>query len=212
MKRTIYFSVCMAALVLMTACKKQSELTVQNVSSLNIVNACVGEPAVFINFTHSPIDYSQDQSMISYQSFLGFGKPSGTIPLTIVTTDDTLHPVIQTSLTLARAGIYSYYLIGQPGNLSTLLLSDTIPAYSDSSSGVRFINLSPDSQPLTMNLQGSSPGQNEFANLSYKQISSFRNYAATGIHSNGYNFEIRDASSGNLFTTFTWNPKVFFCN
>jgi hypothetical protein len=102
-------------------------------------------------------------------------------------------------------------VIGMEPNLSTVLLEDKIPLYQDSTSGVRFINLSPNSQPITVNIQGSTLSR--FGTLSYKQISDFKPFTTKGQNlSNGYIFEVRDAQSGSLLTMFTWTPKVFFCN
>jgi hypothetical protein len=80
--------------------------------------------------------------------------------------------------------------------------------YSDSISGVRFINLSQGSKPISINLQGNLPAQAEISGLAYKQVSVFKTYPDTnGISS--YNFEIRDQASGNLLTTFSWNFTLF---
>lgn len=209
MKKQLLFLI--PVFLLYFSCKKDSVKTF-NTSSLNIVNASINEPNVLVNLSSGPIIYSIDQSNISFGSYLEFGNPAGNLPVTLVAATDTIHPIYQNTLNLPTGSIHSLYLIGQAPNISTLLLQDQIPAYKDSTSGVRFINLLPDSQPVTINLQGNPASQTEFTSLAYKQISSFKGYSCKSAYSGSYTFEVRDAATSNLLATFTWNFKPFFCN
>ena len=199
--------------LLACGCKKELPKT-YNVSSLTIVNATIGSNSVDVNFTTSPIPFYQNNGVISYGSSAEYSNPSGNIPLIIYSSQDTVHALYSNTLKLNTASIYSLYLAGQESNVETLLVEDKIPAFADSTAGVRFINLSLDSKPVTVNLQGNPPSQVEFSGaLSYKQITPFKSYSDNSVYqASGYTFEIRDAATGNLLTTYTWNIKPFSCN
>jgi hypothetical protein len=215
MKSASHIIIILLTLSFLSSCKKDS-INEPTLSSLNIINASQDVPALSVNFTFNPIAYSKwlgpNQSPFIYGSNLQFGNPSGNLPLELISLQDTLHSFYKSTLNLKAGGVYSLYIIGQ-NQPETMFLEDHIPAYQDSTSGVRFINLSPDSQPVTINLVGNSSNQTEFTSLAYKQISNFKAYPAkSDFIANGYAFEVRDAATGNLLTTFTWYIKPFFCN
>ena len=185
------------------SCKKNTTAP-PNDSSLNIINAAANIPSVVVNFSDAAIPFYQNQAFINYSSSLEYGFPSGVTPIVIVSSSDTAKPVFQGNLTLASGGIYSLYLIGQSIRPDTLLMEDHIVNYTPDLAGVRFINLSPDSGPVSVNIQGNATTQTEFNSLAYKQISDFKTYDA-GVQYGNYTFEVRDQASGNLLTTFTWN-------
>jgi hypothetical protein len=210
-----YFTLCISMSLFILSCKKDTG-SFPAASALNVINASEVAPALTVNFTFSPVPFSQwlgpNQSPFTYGSSLEFGNLSGNLPLELIASTDTVHPFYKNTVNFPAGSTHSLYLIGNGSQPETMLLQDQIPSYQDSTSGVRFINLSPDSQPITVNLQGDLPSQTEFPALAYKQISSFKAYSAKSTNSSGYTFEIRDAISGSLLTTFTWNFKIFFCN
>lgn len=206
----IIFTFVISAII--SSCKKDSS-NISTASALNVINASQSSPAVSVNFTLNPINFSLYQVPISYGSSAEFGNPSGSLPLVLISSADTLKPIYKNTLNFPAGSIHSLYIIGNANQPEMMLSEDKIPSYQDSTSGVRFINLAPDSQPITINLQGNPPTQTEFPSVAYKQISDFKGYSAKSAFSaNGYTFEIRDAATSNLLTTFTWNFKPFFCN
>jgi hypothetical protein len=91
-------------------------------------------------------------------------------------------------------------------------MQDHIPSHTDSSAGLRFIDLSPGSAAFSINLAGNSPSQTEFSNLGYKQISAFKSYPANSSIGGSYNFEIRTQENDSLITTFSWTYTLHRCH
>ena len=185
-------------------------------AALTIVNASAGNPKIIASASDTMVPYYRNQAAISYKSFSESGYSAQKTPLIIVGSADTTVTLFRGNLDLKGGGIYSFFITGQVKAVDTLFIQDNIPSYQDSVAGIRFINLSPGSQPISINLKGNSSTQTEFSSLSYKQPSSFKTYSAT----NGltkYNFEIRDQSSGNLLISYAWplvlrkNQTIIIC-
>jgi len=178
------------------------------VASLNIVNATIDAPNLALNFSPTGFLYAQNQTFIPDGSNLELGVTSGVNVVNLISSVDTTHTMYHGTLNLASGNVYSLYVAGQAPNYQTVFMQDNIPIYPDSSAGVRFINLSPDSPPLHISLQGSSG--DVFSALAYKNITAFEKYTATSniVNNGGYNFNVTDAS-GNVLTTFNWVPMVF---
>ena len=216
MKKIIYIIIFCLVAGLLGACHKEPVKTYGN-ASLNVVNASQSVPgmAVFFNGIKSYFSVwvgPNYNGPITYGGFDEFGQPAGNSTVELVSSLDTTHSFYKKTLNFSAGSIHSLYIIGRDAP-ETLLLEDHIPSYQDSTSGVRFINLSPDSKPVTINLQGNDATNTEFSSLAYKQISAFKGYSAKlPFLYNGYTFEVRDAASGDLLTTFTWTLKPFFCN
>ena len=70
----------------------------------------------------------------------------------------------------------------------------------DSSIYLRFVNLSPNSTPVKINIRSNSI--NEVADLGYKGVSDFKKYKALGATPN-YIFEVRDVTSNAVLATYT---------
>ncbi len=73
------------------------------------------------------------------------------------------------SLTVDNNTNYSLFLTGaSPAAIESVLIKETYPrAYADSVCGVRFINLSPGSNPISVNIKGNINGS-EVTSLAYK--------------------------------------------
>ena len=199
-KNIILFLVTIPGFIL--SCKKDNTVPID--SSLDIINAAANIPSVVVNFSEAAIPFYQNQAFVYYSSSLEYGFPSGVTPIVIVSSSDTTKPIFQGNLNLAAGGIYSLYLIGQSQKPDTFLMEDNIVNYTPDLAGVRFINLSPDSGPISVNIQGNAATQTEFNSLAYKQISDFKTYDASVQYGN-YTFEVRDQATGILLTTFAWN-------
>lgn len=205
---TYLFFVILVALI--AACNKNQTPTLP-IASVNVINAAVDLPQVSVNFTNTPVTYSQQHLVASYGSSVEYGTPAIQTPVLFFSSLDTTKAFYSGSLNLKDLGIYSLFVTGQVPHTDTLLLQDHIPVYQDSVAGVRFINLSPDSQPVSINLAGNYPGNADFQNLAYRKVTAFKSYPATSNISS-YNFEVRDAATGTLLTTFTWNLFRFRCH
>lgn len=196
-----------------TACKKDTP-AVTPLSTLNFVNATVNLGVVKANFTNTTTKggsyqfYSQITTSVGYGANVIFPVLSdvGT-PLTIAPVADTTMPAYSGSLNLANGGSYSLYLAGSVGSVDAILLRDTLPHYSDSVCGVRFINLSYNSNPIIA-VQTISPATIDFSSLSYKQISEFKTYAA-GVVNTSYSFQVRDAGTDSVLGAYTLTTPYF---
>jgi hypothetical protein len=202
--------------VLAFSCTKQLNNDTQSpVSAFTVVNAVIGSNPLITDLTgaDSVAAYLTTTAQIGYSSFFEYSIQSGNVPLTVYQTTDTLNPVFKTglknsALNLESSKIYSLFLSGQIGTqnlVDTLLTQDNPPFHpaTDSTVGIRFVNVSPGSSPISVNIQG-NPNASEVPTLSYRTITGFKNYPAT-ISVTQYTFEIRDAASGNLLTTYTYN-------
>jgi hypothetical protein len=207
MDKIRYFLSLIVFFVIVQSCQKSG--TPSGAAALNIIDAGINLPTLYISFSDTAGNYYLNQAQISYGSSVEYGNPAGILPLTLVAVNDTIKPVWESTLNLKVGGIYSLYLSGQGGVPDTLFLRDTIPTYTDSSVGARFINLSSGGGPISVNLQGNYPNQNEFSNLSYQQVTPFKTYSGLSSVGGAYNFEIRDQASGYLVYTFQWNFTIF---
>jgi hypothetical protein len=106
---------------------------------------------------------------------------------------DSLRPYfVQNKFITQDREVYSLFLCGDTLSQDGILIKENIPYRTDSTAGIRFINLSPNSTPLSITLS-TSPTVNEVSNLAYKQYTEFRSYP--GLYNSTYTFQIRDAST-----------------
>ena len=95
-----------------------------------------------------------------------------------------------------------------PSAIDNVLIQENYTrTYADSVFGVRFINLAPGSNPISVDIQGNANGT-EAASLAYKAYSGFNKHPATAAIIS-YTFEFRDAASGKLLASYTLNTPYF---
>jgi hypothetical protein len=191
------------------SCKKQNTPT--GVASLTMINAVVGSsPYLVPNFGgDGPITWYSTALKLIYDTATTTnqtGAYSGMQKLAIYRYPDTsAHstPLFNLTLNLPAGSTHTLFLTGTVTSPDTLFTTDTLPYYpaSDSSLGVRFVNLSQGSAPISVNVKGLANGS-EVGSLSYKSITGFKKYPATSNVSS-YVFEIRDVASGNLIISYT---------
>ncbi|TDX01827.1 DUF4397 domain-containing protein [Dinghuibacter silviterrae] len=187
--------------------------------SINVFNAIPGSaPIIPVFGTFEPLKWFSSATRVYYGNVYLFSPVGGSNDLYIVQNTDTIlsnskGPLFSGSLNLQGGSIYSFFLSGDTVNTDTVLVQDKIPIYSDSSVGVRFINLVSGSLPMSVNIHGNVPADTEFYGLAYKSVSMFKKYSASSLVPGGYyKFEIRDEQSGTLLTTFSWSFTRFKCN
>jgi hypothetical protein len=184
------------------ACHKSSAVVISP-ASLNIINAIpTSQPIIPILGTTGPIEYFGNAQTVYYGNAQLYSPISGPNSLYIIQSTDTteINPKLDMfsgTLNLSSGGIYSFFLAGDTSSVDTFFIKDNIPVYSDSSAGVRFINLAPASGPMSINLEGNPVTQMEFSNLGYKQISAFKAYSANNSAPGSYTFVIHDEVSGD---------------
>jgi hypothetical protein len=194
-------SIVIIATILSLSCSKKSGLDANSVASFNFVNAVEGSSSAVVAFSNSDITYAA-WGENTYGTSNVFSPVAGKVPLTLAEITDTTQPFFQGTLTLNAGSIYSFFISGDTTATDTLFTQDIIPHYpqTDSVMGIRFVNLSADSNPISINLEGSSNGS-EFGSLSYKGITGFKQYVNNSATID-YLFVVRDAATGDSLTQF----------
>jgi hypothetical protein len=104
-------------------------------------------------------------------------------------------------LNFKAGSLYSLFITGaDTTSPDFLFVQDVLPVIKDSAVGIRFVNLSTGSNPMSINLEGSSIGS-EVSNLAYKGITSFQQYVNNSTTVD-YFFVVRDAATGDSLTQF----------
>lgn len=195
MKQISLTTLLLAALIF-TACKKDkietaklTSLTVGNFK-INGKQTRLGSNATNINNLNTN---GTQMAVIAGENNLYFW-PVG----------DSLNPYFtQTKFASADREVYSVFLCGdtltQRGE--AVVIKENIPYRTDSTAGIRFINLSPNSTPLNITLSTSTT-VNEVSDLAYKQYTDYKSYP--GLYNSAYTFQVRAANNpGTVLTTFS---------
>jgi hypothetical protein len=202
-------------LLFLLSCSKQQQPP--GTSSLTIVNGVVATQILIPDFNGAtPLTWFGSANQLAYATFYNTSSSksnqlnsySGLQHLALYNSTDTLpksHPIFDLKLNLAVDSIYSLFLTGTLSSPDTLFIRETIPyhAPSDSAAWIRFINLSPGSAPISVNIQGQAYGS-QVSSLSYKGVTGFISYPATAGNSS-YTFEFRDAVSGTFLASYQAN-------
>lgn len=197
--------------LLFTGCRKQ-KATLPLGASLSIINAIADANYLYVSLAGTiPIQYylySKQLPYNTYNTYNGANRltcPAGEQELAFYRASDTSNPekpLIALNLPLGSNHIYTLFLTGTSAAPDTVFTEDLMPSYgiSDSVTGLRFINLSPGSNPITVNIAGMD-NESEISDLPYKSYTVFKRYPA---HSkiNDYTFEFRDKATGNLLATY----------
>jgi hypothetical protein len=206
LKYTLYL-----VLLLMIASCRKTDITAPGTASLTVINAAVGTNSLVVNFggTDPLSNYYVNARQLYYNVFqqeCQFNAYSGVQKLGLYNYPDTLPkspPFVNLTLDLPVGSVNSLFVTGTADMPDTLFTRDHPPYHSpsDSTMGIRFVNLSAGSLPVSINLEGQA-GVHEISRLAYKEISAFKMYPARpGVAS--YTFEFRDMATGALLATYT---------
>ncbi len=177
--------------------------------SLTIINALpTSLPVIPVINTSSPISYFNNAFNIGYGNFSEYSPPGGEDTVYIVQDNvDTLDIgskspklLVYDIFNVPPGFSFSLYLTGADTNSPDYLFTrDTLLYHSpsDSSFGIRFVNLSAGSNAISIKLKGDSAGS-QVSSLPYKGITSFVVFPANSQSLATYSFEFRDAKSGML--------------
>lgn len=200
--------------VCLLSCKKD-KIVVGNVSAVTIINSVVGANPIVVDFLGvAPVStYYNTANQINYGSFYEYSLSNDDPLLTIYQITDTTHTVFKHRINIQPSKIYSLFLTGLSAeNSDTLFVKDNLPhhALADSTIGIRFVNLSPGSNPVSVDIQG-NPSGSEVASLAYKSLTDFKIYSTKGSI-NQYTFEFRDVATINLLASYTINGVNYGAN
>jgi len=208
MKKKLLIIISLVSLLGFLACHK-GENDLAPLSSLTVVNANSGIGNMQVKYWNGPVLWhNYNNSNVAYGGNTLFTLPPGNQSMMVVSSTDTLHPVFDGNITTLANGVYTLFLSGQSTTTDTLLIKESYPFHAilDSSCGVRFINLSPNSHPLNIRLTGSADPA--FGPLIYRQLTGFKNYPAKKVNSS-YSFDIRDAVTDTLVTSYALSTPYF---
>lgn len=178
------------AVFLLGGCRKENPGT--QLASVNVTNAILNGPSV---------KYGSNPALVSNNNFAQFKILAGASSLYLYASGDSTHPYVNQTLEMERGAMYSVFLGGSATAVESVVVRDTLPLRTDSSAGVRFVNLSPNSGSVNITLS-TTTGINEVSNLGYKQITSFKTYPA--LAANGtYVFQVRKSSDNSIITTYS---------
>lgn len=212
MKNKYWIYLPVIGLLLMFSCKKETRKP-NGSSSLVIVNGMAGSSLLFTNFDiATPQHFNPFPQFVGYKSYVEIGSHYGNVPLALTDYQDTTKIAYKLTLDLPVNTMHSLFLTGTLAAPESFVTTDLPPYHSitDSVAGVRFVNLSPGSSPLSINIQGKA-NASEMSNLAFKKVSDFKTYPATSTISD-YVFEIRDEATGNLLTTYDYGDLARFNN
>jgi hypothetical protein len=186
------------------SCSKQS--TPPGTAALTIINAVPNStPSLVTNFGGTdPIVWYNSALKLTYATVTVNSQTSaysGEQPLAIYRFPDTAAhstPLYDLVLDLQPGAMHTLFLTGTLAAPDTMFTTDYPPYHNtvDSTIGIRFVNLSAGSNPISVNLIGNANGS-EVSSLPYKGITDFKNYSTTSKIS-AYKFELRDAGTGAL--------------
>jgi hypothetical protein len=215
MQQVIYRIMLIVLIILLLACQKTNMApAVPAVAAITIVNAIpntINNVIPVINTTQT-IMWFNNAFNIGYGGFYEYSPYGGndTVYVVQANTDDTLNigqkkpgQMFYNVLPLHPGNIYSLFLCGSDTTSPDFLFTtDTLPFHSslDSVMGIRFVNLSTGSNPISINLEG-NPNGSEVPSLAYKGITGFKTYA-NNSSTVDYMFVIRDAITGDSLTQF----------
>ncbi|WP_127131080.1 DUF4397 domain-containing protein [Pseudoflavitalea rhizosphaerae] len=187
------------------------DIDVPGASSLAVINCVVGSRPLVTNFNGSGkhIAYLQANRMAyhSYQTNNNlFGSYTGMQKLALFQYPDTLEkdqPLLDLRLHLPPGSINTLFLTGTVDEPDTLFRTEEIPYIpsGDSIMRIRFVNLSPGSEPFSVNLAGNPPGSLA-AGISYRSMNGYTSLPVS-VNLPEYIFELRDAATGVLIATYT---------
>lgn len=208
-----YFSISLVFIIVMYAAvsctkDKAGPAVGPGVTSLTIANAIPNSSPIIANINNQ-LPYYKGQPGVSFGNYLLYRFTGGPTGISLRQSTDTSVSLTNFSnLDLSNNTLHSLFVSGTASSPDSLLVEDILPYHggghgiTDSAAGIRFVNLSGGSSPISINLDGAANGS-EVSNLGYREITDFRDYPATAAISN-YVFEFRDAVTGNLLATYTF--------
>jgi len=188
-------------------------------ANVAVVNAIASrDGTIKINFTGHKLIYA-DAMALAYDyndgkyanGILNFGLPINTPHSLILALEkDTVKPFFDQTLIFASSDSYTLFVTGTSEAPKPILVKDSLPILADSTTGLRFVNLSPDAGEISINLKGEKIGS-EVGRLPYGFITHFKTYPARTANST-LTFEFRDKVTGDLLTAYFYNNNAWSRN
>lgn len=204
---------CVFFLVFVAACSKDNP---RGTATLLMFNAVIGSDTLVTSFKGTtPVSWYKTANKLVYGKVINtafanmngqFKSYSGDQSIALYNNNDTTpesKPVFDLNLNLPVSSMNSLFLTGTLTDPDFLFTRDNLPYHqsTDSSMGIRMVNLCPGNMKISVNLAGQANGS-EANSLGYKEITEFKNYpVVAGV--NEYRYEFRDAANGDVKATYT---------
>ncbi len=180
-------------------------------SSINIINAVVDLPSIKVNPSGQMVSYTKITDIVNFSASKMYFADIGRHEIVAVSNIDTTKIVFKQTYDF-QPGFYTAYLTGHAPNIDTMFRKEidmpfiktdvVIPNTSDNVTFMRFVNLSPNSPALKINIKNSII--NEVDNFSYKGISAWKPYDNKLTGTTNYIFEVRNATTNAILLTYTF--------
>lgn len=208
MKKTIIAPILALTLLAgLSSCKKDKSSPSN--ASLNMINCMVDTKYIISDFgIDRSFRYLWETKFATYAEhnfYAQLSLPVGSHPVTIYNYPDTLSKdaALKTITIEAKAAdMLSLFFVGDKAHPDTMLIREEFPAhvYGDSSFSVRFLNLSPGSSPVRVEVDGMP--QTLVSNLAYKARSGWNTFSAKA-DAGVYVIRFKDQVSGNEIASYT---------
>lgn len=191
MKLSINIIAVFILTIIISSCKKKDPNSLIDVSGLSIVNA---SPSA------ENLDVYVDNTKVTQMGTFTFGSKidylnaySGSRRMTITRKDSSI-PLKSELFILEPQFGYTLFIIDKLSDIKFMLLPDNLTKPVKGKASVRFANLSPDSEPLTLSVEGDPA---IITNIAFKNYSDAMPVDA----GDKITFNVREHSTGNLILT-----------
>jgi hypothetical protein len=180
------------------ACKK-SVITPEPLAAVNVTNVVVGGAA---------LNYNTTTMTVNNNNYTQLTMIAGSSMLDLYPAASPKSPYYNQTIQTVAGDNYSLFLSGaSSASIDAILVKESYSNYADSVCGVRFINLSPNSNPVSVNVTGQANGST-VTSLAYKEYSGFIKLPAATANPT-YAFQIRDVGTGNVLASYTLTSPLF---
>lgn len=192
MKMKLFTAVVAFPLICLCSCKKQ-EIEATSLASLQVTNVVSGG---------AELQFANNVATIANNSAVAFAMLAGTQQVKLTSKETPNKVYYDKTYDFLNGGLYSVFLTGTPDFVESVFVKEELrSSYSEDVFGARFINLSKESAPISVNLAGETNGS-FISRLEYLSISAFKKVSSVAAEGDKV-FEIRNATNGMLITSFT---------
>lgn len=175
-------------------------------ASITVVNAAIDVAAAKSYASDKRVSWSAMPTgdVVNFANFKHFGVFVGRKNVAAVISADTTKILFSETGDFKEGGLNTLFICGQSDSYEGVYLADeNLPNYTEEVIGIRFINLSPNSTAISVNLTA-TPLVNETASLAYKQKTEFKTYTANATAiTTGIAFQVKNAATGALLASYT---------
>jgi len=220
MKRCLGW-LCFIVLFTATACKKESHFSSDSVATIQVINA-INQEDVQLQMngllnSSGASNGASNESTLYYGTSLFYYADGKQTSIDVLRSNTTTY-LFSNTYNFEKCGEYTLLLTGNSPNIESVLVDDTnapqidiskSPTDADSVIYFRFINLSPNVQPLDVKITGNA--SNEVSGLAYKGCSPWKAYPAKIINSS-YQFQIIENGTVILTRNYSITSAARFKN